>query len=257
MLYKRTTIMIYTRTKITIELALHSSLTPTRSVNYIPKLDMVLIQLLLLSYTVTSSVSQVVPDCPDRGGKSSSYRIYNRSIIVLETVCFGHSTSRKSRAGGSTVVDILHDAYDQFCGCRYVQDNVVIQTLSGLPDVNEPLVERNFSFLYHVREISGYLEFNNIPPIARLSLPNLRLIRGNTLRSIRSIDYGLVVNGRIQSLYMPNLTEVIQGSVFILGSNTEPSLCNVKSVNWTDIAPSNNTIESSGCSVTGKSQSRC
>lgn len=167
-------------------------------------------------------------------------------------MCLGHIPTRKLRASGSTVAAILEDAYNQFCGCRYIQDSVIIQTLNGLPDANEPLVEGNFSFLYHVREISGYLELNNIPPISRLSLPNLRLIRGNILRSS---FYGLVVTGRILSLYMPMLTEITQGSVRIAGNSQVPSLCNTQSVNWADIAPydtSRNLIQTSGCSDDGK-----
>ena len=168
------------------------------------------------------------------------------SFFFLETICLGHSTSRESQSSGNSVSEILQHAREQFCGCRYIQDNVVIFAGSGLSDANEPLVEANFSFLYHVREISGYLELQGIPPIARLSLPNLRLIRGENIRTNR---YSLAVIGKIDNLYMPNLTEITRGDVIIRSSSSEPYLCNTKSINWTDIAP--NPIDAhilpSGC----------
>uniref|UniRef100_A0A1X7SHS3 Receptor L-domain domain-containing protein n=1 Tax=Amphimedon queenslandica TaxID=400682 RepID=A0A1X7SHS3_AMPQE len=174
----------------------------------------------LLSFIVFSSNSQVVPDCPDKG----------------ETICLGHSTNRVSQSQGGTVSSILQDAYEQFCGCRYIEDNIVIRTGFGLVDGNQPLVEANFSFLYYVKEISGYLELNNIPSIERLSLPNLRLIRGGNLRSGR---YSLLVSGRIKTLYMPNLTEISRGDVILVSSRSSLNsyLCNTRSINWTDIAP--------------------
>ena len=110
----------------------------------------------------------------------------------------------------------------------------MIQTGSGLVDANQTLNEANFSFLYYVKEISGYLELNNIPSIERLSLPNLRLIRGENLRSGR---YSLLVSGRIETLYMPNFTEISRGDVLLGSSDVNSYLCNTRSINWTDIAP--------------------
>ena len=113
-------------------------------------------------------------------------------------------------------------------------------------------MEANFSFLYDVREISGYLELNGIPPIARLSLPNLSLIRGENMRSNR---YSLAVIGKIDNLYMPNLIEITRGDVLLLGSSSEPYLCNTKSINWTDIAPnpiSAHSFLTSGCTESGR-----
>ena len=173
-------------------------------------------------------------------------------FFLIETICLGHSASRESQSSGNSVSEILQHAREQFCGCRYIRDNVVISTGSNLPDANGPLVEANFSFLYHVREISGYLELNSIPPIARLSLPNLRLIRGENIRSNR---YSLVVSGKIDNLYMPNLTEITRGDVIILGSSSEPYLCNTKSINWNDTAPdpiNAHRFLTSGCTESGR-----
>uniref|UniRef100_A0A1X7SEW3 Receptor L-domain domain-containing protein n=1 Tax=Amphimedon queenslandica TaxID=400682 RepID=A0A1X7SEW3_AMPQE len=170
----------------------------------------------LLSFMVFSSNGQVKPDCP------------------LKLICLGHSTNRVSQSQGDSVSSILQDAYEQFCGCWYIEDNIVIRTGSGLVDISQPLVEANFSFLYYVKEISGYLELNNIPSIERLSLPNLRLIHGRNLHSGR---YSLLVSGRIETLYMPRLTEISRGDVLLGSSSLNSYLCNTRSINWTDIAP--------------------
>ena len=173
-------------------------------------------------------------------------------LSIIETICLGHSTNRVSQSQGGTVSSILQNAYEQFCGCRYIQDNIVIKTASNLVDANQPLVEANFSFLYYVKEISGYLEFNNIPSIERLSLPNLIIIRGENLRSGR---YSLLVSGKIENLYMPNLTEISQGDVILGSSSLNSYLCNTRSINWTDIAPfpvSGHRFRTDGCSDSGK-----
>uniref|UniRef100_A0A1X7U1F9 receptor protein-tyrosine kinase n=1 Tax=Amphimedon queenslandica TaxID=400682 RepID=A0A1X7U1F9_AMPQE len=170
----------------------------------------------LLSFIIFSSNGQVVSGCPRK------------------TICLGHSTSRVSQSQGDSVSSILKDAYEQFCGSEYIEDNIVIRTGSGLVDISQPLVEANFSFLYYVKEISGYLELNNIPSIERLSLPRLRLIRGRNLRSGR---YSLLVSGRIETLHMPSLTEISRGDVMLGSSSLNSYLCNTRSINWTDIAP--------------------
>ncbi|XP_019864466.1 PREDICTED: uncharacterized protein LOC109593811 [Amphimedon queenslandica] len=193
---------------------------------------MILTFLFVIFLNAALSCGQVVPECPDKG----------------ETVCLGHSTSRVSKSIGNTVSDILLDAHEQFCGCRYIKDNLVISIGNSLSDADQHLVEANFSFLYYVREISGYLELSGIPYIKKLSLPSLRLIRGDTLRLSR---YGLAVSGRIEMLFMPNLTEISKGDVVLLGNSDGPYLCNVLSVNWTDIAPfgpSGHRFETTGCS---------
>ena len=128
----------------------------------------------------------------------------------------------------------------------------MIATASGLVDANQPLVEANFSFLYYVKEIGGYLELNNIPSVERLSLPNLRIIRGENLRSGR---FSLLVSGKIESLYMPNLTEISRGDVVLGSSSLNCYLCNTRSINWTDIAPfpvNSHLFRTTGCSNSGK-----
>ena len=99
-----------------------------------------------------------------------------------------------------------------------------------------------------------YLRY--ISPISRLSLPNLRIIRGNTRFTVSSKEYSLIVaNSDIGILYMPQLREITQGGVFLRGLSNTPSLCNVQNVNWTDITSSPDAsvyIRTTGCINNGK-----
>ena len=94
------------------------------------------------------------------------------------------------------------------------------------------LVEGNFSFFYHIREISGYIYIQGVPTINRLSLPNLRIIRGETQFAD---EYSLVVFSDIGTLYLPNLTEITKGGYILKGLTDTSSLCNVRSIDWDDI----------------------
>jgi hypothetical protein len=184
-----------------------------------------LCSLLLFYSAIICTDGQVIPDCPDRG----------------ETLCIGHNNMKPNAEGGN-VADILKDAHDQFCGCRYIHGNLYINILPTFDGASEPLVEGNFSFLYHIKEISGFLALTGIPPIPRLSLPNLRVIRGITTLPVSNKDYSLAVLGKIYSLYMPKLTEISTGDVILRGDPSTPSLCNVNSINWNDIISSSSTI---------------
>ena len=145
---------------------------------------------------------------------------------------------------------MLFNLDEALCGCVYVSGSIRISVVTTWPDATEPLVEGNFSFLFHVREISGYLVFVNIPEIERLSLPNLRLIRGEEL--FFNMFALSVSDSYIKNLYMPNLTEITNGNAFFSDS-TNPSVCNLMSVDWTDILSSGtetNTI--TGCNGSSK-----
>ena len=154
-------------------------------------------------------------------------------IVPTETICIGHN-SRKTHANGVTIFDILQDAYTQFCGCRYIRGNVDIRSFSNK---SVTLTEDDFSFLYYIKEISGYLTLQIVSYVPRLSLPNLRLIRGSD-----SLLFGnaLVLYGNIELIHLPLLTEITTGNVLISGLASNPnSLCNTRSVSWTDITSSN------------------
>ena len=146
---------------------------------------------------------------------------------------------------GSSVAEMLDNLNQTLCGCVYVSGSIHIAVAPAWPDASVPLVESDFSFLFHVREIRGYLVFMNIPEIERLSLPNLRLIRGEDL--FINMFALTVSNSYIKNLYMPNLTEITNGNAFFSDS-TNPSVCNLMAVDWTDILSSGtvtNTI--TGC----------
>ena len=175
------------------------------------------------------------------------------SFNSTDDICIGHNNNE--RASGNSPAAILQDAYDQFCGCRYIEHNIHIEIPSSFYD-NTPIPDSNFSFLYYTREISGFIYLRRISPISRLSLPNLRIIRGNTRFTVSSNEYSLIVaNSDIGTLYMPQLREITQGGVFLRGLSNTPSLCNVQNVSWTDITSSPNTsvyIRTTGCTNNGK-----
>ena len=145
---------------------------------------------------------------------------------------------------------MLFNLDEALCGCVYVSGSIRISVVTSWPDATEPLVEGNFSFLFHVREIRGYLVFFDIPEIERLSLPNLRLIRGEKLFNMFALS---VLNSYIKNLYMPKLTEITNGNAFFSDS-TNPSVCNLMSVDWTDILSSDGTLTNTITGCTGSSE---
>ena len=151
---------------------------------------------------------------------------------------------------GSSVAEMLYSLDQALCGCVYVSGSIHISVVTTWPDASEPLVEGNFSFLYHVREIRGYLLFINIPEIERLSLPNLRLIRGEEL--FFNMFALTVSDSYIKNLYMPYLTEITNGNAFFSDS-TNPSVCNLMEVDWTNIL-SSGTVTNTITGCTGSSE---
>ena len=166
--------------------------------------------------------------------------------------CIGHSDI--ASAMGATVVETLDNLYNRFCGCQYVEGNIDIMFPPNLPDFNDVLlVEGNFSFFYHIREISGFFYIQGVPTLNRLSLPNLRIIRGETQFAD---EYSLVVYSDIGTLYLPNLTEITKGGYILRPfTNDAAFLCNVRSINWTDILSEDNpttVLIDTGCSDDSK-----
>ena len=161
------------------------------------------------------------------------------------TICIVDDPCEGVTGTGSSVAEMLDNLNQALCGCVYVSGNIHIAVSSVWPDASEPLVESDFSFLFHVREIRGYLVFMNIPEIERLSLPNLRLIRGEDLFIV--LNALTVTHSYIKSLYMPKLTEITNGDAFFFATN--PSVCNLMEVDWNDILSSGIVKNSiTGCS---------
>ena len=142
--------------------------------------------------------------------------------------------------------EILRNLRDRFCGCTHVTGSIQIDMFGNSDYTN--LTEDSFNFLYHVEEISGVLRFQNIPPVSRIVLPNLRIIRGDDLIAT-SGGRGLalvLLETRIGALVMPNLTEVTRGDVRF--QNTS-SMCNYKTINWNDIIDNGQLDELLACNT--------
>ncbi len=129
------------------------------------------------------------------------------------------------------MLSILHNHY---CGCVYIITEVEVIPDNNWEDINTlSLVERDFSFFYFVKEIRGYLVLQDFPRVERLSLPNLRIIRGERLFET---DLSLAVfNSKIRNLYLPQLTEISKGNVLFSTTQNLPSVCNVMNIDWFDI----------------------
>lgn len=150
-------------------------------------------------------------------------------------MCLGHDVERS--ASGNTVAEILQDLHQDFCGCKTISGNIHVVMHSKFPDLkNASLTEENFTFFSEIIEVTGYIFLQGIPTLTELAFPQLRLIRGmETINGGQLYGQLALAIGQssIDTLYMPKLTEITNGGV-LFGDNTSP-LCNVDSVNWTDI----------------------
>ena len=184
------------------------------------------------------------------------YFILDQSI---HTVCEGQDAG--TVVHGSTVEDILGNAYSDFCGCQYISKNVHLD-FSAVGFVDVSFVEANFSYFHDIKEITGYV-FLNVPPVDQLSFPKLRIIRGE--ESIPGASgIALAVSGKIQSLYLPLLTEISAGGVYFTDEGDPTALCNVMDgsdasgygVHWNDILNDDNgmkVFQITGCTGSGMS----
>ncbi len=162
--------------------------------------------------------------------------------------------STNTFAEGEDVDEILSELHDRFCGCTHVTGNIRI---SFPVDLTQNLTDNDFNFLYYVEEISGVLSFQNIPTLPSLTVPNLRIIRGDdfieTGVGSRRLVFS-VMDSNIEQLYMPQLREITQGDV--LFSEVGP-LCSYKTVNWNDILNDGSFIdENTECSPGGEKLSQ-
>ena len=101
------------------------------------------------------------------------------------------------------------------------------------PNNNIQLTEANFTFLYHLREISDYLYIQHVTA-TRLELPDLRIIRG---QAFSDEFYSLLAGDNdIGTVFIPKLVEISAGDILL------NNMCSLRSINWTDIAPDANNI---------------
>ena len=134
---------------------------------------------------------------------------------------------------GSTVQAILADLRNTFCGCKRIGGSVNV-FFPSMPTDNFNLTDEDFNFLYHLEEVGGSVTFINVPPIDRLTLPNLVLIRGNNLTSSSLVANGFalsLVNSTVDRFVLPRLVEITVGSMQLYNS----TWCGYYTVNWEDI----------------------
>ena len=121
---------------------------------------------------------------------------------------------------GSTVQAILADLRNTFCGCKRIGGSVNV-FFPPMPTDNYSLVEEDFNFLFHLEEVGGGVTFINVPPIDRLTLPRLVLIRGNNLPSSSLVANGFalsLVNSTVVNFVLPSLVEITVGSMQLYNS---------------------------------------
>ncbi|XP_039609934.1 epidermal growth factor receptor-like [Polypterus senegalus] len=113
-----------------------------------------------------------------------------------------------------------------YSNCTVVLENLEITYI----DEN-----RDLSFLKSIKEVGGYVLIA-INTISRIPLENLQVIRGHTLYDNK---YALAVllnfnksGSGLQQLPMWSLTEILKGGVKFANN---PYLCNLDSINWSDI----------------------
>ena len=129
---------------------------------------------------------------------------------------------------GVTVQSILNDLSNTFCGCKRIGGSINVLFPPVQAD-SVSLSEDNFTFFYHVEAVEGNVAFFNVPPIDRLTLPQLVLIRGNGIApGGAALTLG---NSTVDEFVLPKLVEISNGNVQL--SNT--TWCGYYTVNWNDI----------------------
>ena len=126
---------------------------------------------------------------------------------------------------GSDVTQRLQSLKEDFCGCVIIDGSVNIYLNNSL---EEQLSEEDFTFLYHVEQISGAFQIINVRN-ASIRLPNLALVRGDQ-QTTAGYSMG-IYKSTLNKLELPQFRELSQGRVLL-----EESLwCGVTTVNWEDI----------------------
>ncbi|KAL5488667.1 hypothetical protein EMCRGX_G017643 [Ephydatia muelleri] len=170
--------------------------------------------------------------------------------VIKDTPCLGDNTNVFIK--GSTTAEVLAQLNSRFCGCTYITGSLSIQLSTGTA-----LTEDSFNSLYYLKELSGSLQLNTIPSMSTITLPHLRIIRGQDTFSSSGGPVSLLVNGFTNGfLNLPSLTEISNGrAVFVSTSGT----CGFLNVLWTDIFLSNGDLDysMSGCTSPSSDCSSC
>ncbi|KAG2458330.1 EGFR factor, partial [Polypterus senegalus] len=147
----------------------------------------------------------------------------NVSARTFASVCQGLS-NRLTKLRNTE--DHYRTLVRSYSNCTVVLENLEITYI----DEN-----RDLSFLKSIKEVGGYVLIA-INTISRIPLENLQVIRGHTLYDNK---YALAVllnfnksGSGLQQLPMWSLTEILKGGVKFANN---PYLCNLDSINWSDI----------------------
>ncbi|XP_063778519.1 epidermal growth factor receptor [Pseudophryne corroboree] len=172
--------------------------------------------------------------------REASLLLISYLLIILQqpcnsqeekTVCLGTENKFTQLA---TAEEHYNSMKRMFNGCEIVLGNLEITHLHG---------DNDTSFLKDIQEVGGYvlISFNSVKTIP---LVNLQIIRGNTLYRnsalsiLHNFDQDDEAKG-LQELPMRKLKEILNGGVNI---TENPHLCNLDTIKWTDIVPSNHII---------------
>ncbi|XP_058120015.1 epidermal growth factor receptor-like [Anopheles ziemanni] len=140
----------------------------------------------------------------------------------MERACFG-TNIRLSMPSE----DHNKNLRDRYTNCTYVEGNLEISWILSR--------SYDFSFLQHIREVTGYVLINHVD-IPQVILPRLQIIRGQTLFKLNKWGgngFGLlVISSQMNTLELPALRDVLSGSVGILYNG---NLCHLNTINWDEI----------------------
>ncbi|XP_029445430.1 epidermal growth factor receptor isoform X2 [Rhinatrema bivittatum] len=165
------------------------------------------------------------------------------SALEEKRVCQGASNKLTQMA---TMDDHFNSLQRVFNNCEVVLGNLEITHFPRNYDL---------SFLKTIQEVSGYVLIA-LNRVQKISLENLRIIRGNTLYEDK---FALVVVSNrdpdskegLEELNMRNLTEILSGTIQIVRN---PKLCYLNTIQWDDVIMPSALNETS---LDNRSPSKC
>ena len=151
------------------------------------------------------------------------------SIVALkieEKVCEGTNSNYYLSDNSENHYRLLKNRYTN---CTIVNGNL---ELRWIPD--ERSENFDFSFLQHIREVSGYVLIAHVY-VKQIIFPSLQIIKGQTLFKSNLVNDELslvVMKSKLCNLEIPNLTEISNGSVWI---QNNIDLYNIQTFKWDEI----------------------
>nr|WEL12713.1 EGFR epidermal growth factor receptor 2 [Halisarca dujardinii] len=144
--------------------------------------------------------------------------------LLYFTAAFCNGVPSSDLSASLNFSSYLDVVASHLCGCEAIGGSVDLSFPS-----TDSSADANLNFLFHLREITGYIRASNLPDMTSFSLENLVLVRGQQLASSGSaLEISDSHNGNIT---LRNLREVTNGNVTF--SNL--TWCGYTGVNWNDI----------------------